>query len=154
MRNTPAGLAEHYALKALFERILGRASFMRVKEYAPLSAWKSESSRFLKALNTAMRTTVLVADKTWRDQVNELIEMGKSRVARAESVSELHAGLAATLGELSFLQLGYVPDNTAASKTIPVNSIYWDMSAHRSVQYVQSDQQREEADKELARRKR
>ena len=125
--------------------MLGHSSFLRVKEVAPLSQWKGECTRFLKALKTAAAATVEVADSAWRLQVSELLDHGLRRVSQASSIGELHAGLAATLGELCFLQLGSVPERTAVSRTIPINATYWHLGSFRSVQYVQTAEQQARA---------
>ena len=152
MKPPLSGLSEHYALKALFERVLGHESFLHVKEYAPLSAWKLQASRLLKVLARSIELSVMVADDDWRSEVNELLDRGVARVKAAPSVSELHASLAATLGELAFLQIGLVPDNQGQRKAPPVNSIHWNLALARSVQYVQSSQQKLDATRMKARR--
>ena len=154
MRTPPSGLSEHYALKSLLERVLGRDTFMRVKEYAPLSAWKKESARLLKVLGRAIQLTVEVADTDWRTEVEELLERGQSRVNSASSIGELHAGLAATLGELAFLQIGAVPEYAGRTSAPSVNSPHWHLGYLRSVQYVQTPHQAEQAAKLRTRRER
>ena len=140
-----SGLAEHYALKALIERVLGHESFLRVKEYAPLSAWKVQASRLLKVLRRSIEVTVMVADDDWRREVADLIDRGLSRIKAAPSVPELHAGLAATLGELAFLQIGLIPEHAGRRSAPPINSTDWNLAFVRSVQYVQSAQQKLDA---------
>jgi hypothetical protein len=137
----PSGIAEHYALKALLERVLGHESFMRVKEYAPLSAWRAECTRLLKAIRVAVTSTVDIADATWRDEVEQLLARGIQRVRMAATVGELHAVLAATLGELCFLQLGDIPQRSLARKSAPLTAAHWRLTAFRSVQYVQTPEQ-------------
>ena len=152
MHTPPSGLSEHYALKALVERVLGRDAFLRVKEYAPLSAWKKETERLLKVLRRSIQLTVEVADSDWRMEVDELLGRGLSRIKAAPSIGELHAGLAATLGELAFLQVGAVPEYSGRTSSPPVNSPYWHLGFIRSVQYVQTPLQSAQASKLRARR--
>jgi hypothetical protein len=141
MAHPPAGLAEHYALKTLLERVLGHESFLRVKEYAPLSVWRAECTRLLKAIQVSVASTVQVADAEWRAEVDALLAHGVQRARTTASVGELHAALAATLGELCFLQLGAVPERSLARKSAPLTAANWQLTAFRSVQYVQTLEQ-------------
>jgi hypothetical protein len=61
-----ADLSQYYAMRVLFERILGRASFRRVKDHAPLPVWKAESRKLIMALSVSIASTVEVADDEWR----------------------------------------------------------------------------------------
>jgi hypothetical protein len=138
-------MSEQYALKALIERVLGHEAYLRVKEFAPLSAWKTQTSRLLKALRRSIELTVVVADQDWRDEVEEVFTLGLERIKRAPSVSELHAGIAATFGEIAFLQVGFLPDYSVRRTAPPITSTDWNLALTRSVQYVQSEQQKLDA---------
>ncbi len=142
MATVRADLSQYYAVKALFERILGRAAFVRLKEYAPTSAWRANYLRLLRAIAVAVDATVEVVDAEWRRDVNDLLKHGAERLKVAKSVDELHAVAAATLGELAFLQLGFVPRGHWRVETVPLAQRYWRMNHVRTVQYVQSDEQR------------
>jgi hypothetical protein len=50
MTDIQADLSQYYPMKQLFETILGRASFARVKDYGPLSSWRAESDKLLMAI--------------------------------------------------------------------------------------------------------
>lgn len=143
MSHIRADLSQYYALKALFERILGKASFMRVKDNAPLKVWKTESTKLLKAVALAIDTTVQVADEEWKQQVqNLLLDRGVSHVNLSKSIDELFATLSATLAELAFLQIGFVPKGHLHLASIPLIPKNWKLDAVRTVQYVQSPAQR------------
>ncbi len=62
-----ADLAQYYPAKALFERVLGRSAFLRVKDYGPLSSWRKNYDRLLRAIGVAAAATVEVADAEWYD---------------------------------------------------------------------------------------
>ena len=142
MAELRADLSQYYAMKSLFERILGTASFRRVKDYAPLSVWKVESAKLLKAVSVSATATVRVADAEWFEEFSRLIERGKSRIQASKSIDELFASLCATLGELSFLQLGLVPQAHRMVERIPLIVQNWKLDSFRTVQYVQTPQQR------------
>ncbi|MBZ0090861.1 MAG: hypothetical protein K8F27_01360 [Sulfuricellaceae bacterium] len=71
MPDIRADLSQYYAAKALFERILGRAAFMRVKDYGPLSAWRENYTKLLRAVGVAAEATVEVADVEWKQEVRK-----------------------------------------------------------------------------------
>lgn len=75
--------------------------------------------------------------------VSELITHGIERLTTSRSIDELHAAAAATLGELAFLQLGFVPKAHCDVESVPLNARNWKMNPVRTVQYVQTDKQRE-----------
>jgi hypothetical protein len=137
-----ADLSQYYAAKALFERILGRSAFMRVKDYGSLSAWRENYARLLRAIGLAVEATVEVADVEWKQEVNELLAHGIKRLKTAKAIDELHACAAATLGELAFLQVGFVPRGHRRTDNIPLSTRHWRMNPVRTVQYVQSAEQR------------
>jgi hypothetical protein len=68
MTEIRADMGQHYAMKSLFEHILGRASFRRVKDYAPLPVWKAESKKLLRAVGLSIESTVEVVDEEGRSQ--------------------------------------------------------------------------------------
>lgn len=142
MPDIRADLSQYYAAKALFEQILGRAAFMRVKDYGPLSAWRENYTKLLRAVGVAAEATVEVADIEWKQEVSELLTRGIKRLATAKSIDELHAAAAATLGELAFLQLGFVPKGHYRVANVPLTGRNWKMNPVRTVQYVQSSEQR------------
>ena len=95
MAEIRADLSQYYAMKALFERILGRASFKRVKDYAPLPVWKAESRRLIKAVGLSIDSTIQVVDDEWKEDVKHLLDRGLSRVESSASIDELFASVAA-----------------------------------------------------------
>lgn len=137
-----ADLSQYYAAKALFEQVLGRTAFMRVKDYAPLSAWCENYVKLLRALGVATEATVEIVDAEWKQEVSDLLARGCKRLRHAKSIDELHAVAAATLGELAFLQLGFVPRGHHNTDNLSLTSRNWKMNAVRTVQYVQSKEQR------------
>ena len=137
-----ADISQYYAAKALFEQVLGRTAFMRVKDYGPLSAWCENYIKLLRAVGVAAEATVEIVDAEWKKEVGDLLAHGCQRLRHVKSIDELHAVAAATLGELAFLQLGFVPRGRHSADNIPLTSRNWKMNAVRTVQYVQSNEQR------------
>ena len=146
-----ADLAQYYPAKALFERVLGRSAFLRVKDYGPLSSWQKNYDRLLRAIGVAAAATVEVADAEWYAQFNEVLAQGIRGIRAARAIDELHASVAATLGELSFVQLGFVPRAHYQMDVVPLVPRNWHLDHVRTVQYVQSVEQRV-AQKRLAKK--
>ena len=142
MASIRADLSQYYAAKALFEKILGQTAFMRVKDYGPLSAWRENYIKLLRTIGFAAEETIEVVDAEWKQELSALLSHGCKRIRHAQSIDELHAVAAATLGELAFLQLGFVPRSNRSANNIPLTSRNWKMNAVRTVQYVQSNEQR------------
>jgi hypothetical protein len=142
MAEIRADLSQYYAMKSLLERVLGRSSFRRVKDYAPLAVWKVEARKLIKAIALSIEATVLVVDDEWKDEVKSLLDHGVSRVEMSASVDQLFASLAATFGELALLQVGFVPRGHSRVDRVPLIAQNWKLDPVRSVQYVQSAVQR------------
>jgi hypothetical protein len=142
MAEIRADLSQYYAMKSLLERILGRSSFRRVKDYAPLAVWKAESRKLIRAVALSIESTVLVVDDEWKNEVKHLLDHGISRIELSSSIDELFASVAATFGELAFLLVGFVPNGHSRVDRIPLIAQNWKLDPLRSVQYVQSPAQR------------
>ena len=138
MATIRADLSQYYAMKSLFERILGRSSFRKLKDFAPLGVWKAESRKLVSALDLSIQATVAVVDDAWKTEVKDLLVHGRSRIDSAKSIDELFAALAATLVELSFLQVGFVPKGHIRVDRVALTAQNWRLDPVRSVQYVQS----------------
>jgi hypothetical protein len=87
--------------------------------------------------------------------VQDLLARGRDRARSAKSIDELLAGLAATLGELAFLQLGFVPRGHYREERIALVASNWKLNSPvRTVQYVQSRRQLAAQEEMRRRRKR
>lgn len=133
-------MSQFYPLKAVFEQLFGKRCYQRLKETADLADWKAETLRLLRAIEVALDTTVQVADDGWREEVKQVLDLGRSHISGAESATDLFASLSATLGRLVFLQIGYLPTRSSL-ETVSLAPRYWKLDAVRSVQYVQSKSQ-------------
>lgn len=135
-------MSQFYPLKALFERLLGKPTYMRLKESAHFPSWKAATIKLLDAMHFSILSTVCIADRQWFDDVREVIERGKKALKSQDTIADLFATLAATLIELSFTQMGGMPRRMYPPKTIPLDARYWTFDGLRSVQYVQTAEQR------------
>jgi hypothetical protein len=86
---------------------------------------------------------VLLAKVMDQDKmIRRLLDRGLSRIESSTSIDQLFASLAATLGELAFLQIGFVPRGHSRLDRIPLITKNWRLDPVRSIQYVQSSAQR------------
>lgn len=142
MSDIRADLSQYYPIKALFESVLGKSAFSCVKDYGSLANWRKNYKRLLKAINVSIDATVEVVDSEWRSDIAHLLERGEKLIETVDTIDELHAGMVAILGELAFLQIGFVPRGHCKYKTISLTKSNWKLTPVRTVQYVQSQEQR------------
>jgi hypothetical protein len=137
-------MSQFYPMKAAFEQILGNRAYRTLKETGSLSDWKKETKKLLKAIGISITETVKVADEKFFEQIHSELEHGERLVSSSKEIAELFAALAATLTKLVFLQIGYIPSRHDA-ETVPLRPQYWVLNRVRSVQYVQSAEQKRTA---------
>ena len=145
-------LAQYYSMKAVIEQVLGRNAFRKLKDAGSLKDWIEECSRLLKALSISISASVLVADKEWREEIERILVDGIRSVEESPSVDELFARMSATLVRSSFLQVGQVPRShlMARAKLMPAE---WRLTSFRTVQYVQTAEQKEALRRTLEKRR-
>jgi hypothetical protein len=141
-----ADLAQFYAMKAVLERTLGHPVYLKLKDYAPLKEWRKATIRLLDAVELAINSTVEIADQEWRDDIAAAIRLGRDLIKGSNTSSALFAVLSATLTEIVFLQIGFMPSRPRPGKTAPLTADFWTLNRYRSVQYVQTAAQRQALD--------
>lgn len=144
-------MSQFYPLKAALEEILGKSTYRKLKETATLSDWKLETKKLLKAIELSIIETVKVADVEFYKEAKEILELGRTHIKSAKEISELFASLSAALTRLAFLQIGYIPAHGRVESAILAQK-NWNLSCVRTVQYVQSIDQKKTA-KQLEERK-
>jgi len=135
-------IERYYRLKAVFERIWGKDTYLDLKHCSDLKVWKRYCERTLRATELAASDTVLIADDTWHKELAEIIEHGLEGVKTAKGFDDLFQNFAATYAEISFHQLGFMPSLRLTSRAQLCKG-NWQLDAFRSVQYVQSAEQKE-----------
>jgi hypothetical protein len=146
-------MSQFYTMKWLLEELFGHAVYMRLKETGTIQDWRKETRRLLDALHLASNSTVEVVDAHWRKELAELVQRGKSDIARARHIDDLFCYLSTALARIAFLQLGSIPSRYFLRKeTTPLTPRYWTLTAFRSVQYVQNEAQRARLEDLLAKR--
>ena len=129
-------------MKAVLEEILGRRTYSKLKENGSLKDWKYEIARLIDSIELSIKSTIRVADSDWYNDIDMLLQHGRESIKSSQTISDLFASLASTLTRLCFLQIGFVPRRMDIDR-IPQSSRYWTLDIHRSVQYVQTQGQKE-----------
>jgi hypothetical protein len=129
-------MSQFYPLKAVLEELLGKATYDRLKETANLRDWKAETTKLLKAVEIAITVTVRIADKSWHDEVRDILELGRKHIADSKSITALFAHLSATLTRLVFTQIGFFPSGGYRHRVVPLAPKRWKLDPVRTVRYV------------------
>lgn len=135
-------MSQFYPLKAVFEQVLGERTYQKLKETATLSDWKTETRKLLRAIELSIAETVKVADAEFHQEVKQILELGHSLIKSTKEISELFASLSAILTRLVFLQIGFIPNNHQM-ESVSLSQKNWNLACVRSVQYVQSIEQKD-----------
>jgi hypothetical protein len=144
-------IERYYALKSMFERVWGKGTYLDLKHCSDLKVWKRYCERTLRATEFAASDTVLIADDTWHKELAEIIEHGLQGVKAAKGFDDLFQYFAATYAEISFHQFGFMPSRRPSSRA-QLRKGNWQLDAFRSVQYVQSAEQKESLTKRIKKR--
>jgi hypothetical protein len=146
-RHTPnqAGIEprlEHlYPFKALIEKLFGRAAFMKIKMGGSMRDWRDASNKLLEAINLSVKSTVKIVDEDWLREFDNTISHGRDLLRIANTIDDLLSSLVETLAEIVFIQLGNFPLHRT-SYTTPLTPKLWTLTSFRTVQYVQTEDQK------------
>lgn len=140
-------MEDGYGLKHLLENIFGRKAWYELKHSTDIATWKKYCTRLLSAIEVSARATVLVADDDWFKQLSAELEHGKEMLKLSEDFEQLFVNLSASLGTISFLQLGLVPSRLTQENVSLRHPTNWKLDRYRSVQYVQNTAQRHNSHK-------
>lgn len=136
-------MSHMYALKSAVEDLLGNQAWLDLKETTSTATWRRYVLKLLDAIELSIETTVLVKDENWMQEVRSNLNHGRELARIAQSPEDAIAALSGTLLRQVFLQLGTAP-NRQTVKAVPLKASHWDFSGFRSVQYVQTPQQKED----------
>ncbi|OOE74022.1 hypothetical protein [Salinivibrio sp. ML290] len=136
-------MEDGYSLKHLFENCFGRKAWHELKHCTDLAIWKKYCTRLLSAIEVSAKATVEIADEVWFEELSGEVGHGKDMVQLSQDFEQLFSNLAASLGAISFLQLGLVPRRLTVDSVTLRHPSNWKLDRYRSVQYVQNSEQRE-----------
>ena len=134
-------IEDGYAFKSLVEKLFGKRAWMEIKHSTDLKVWKKYSERILSAIECSAKATVEIVDDEWFDELSSIIKHGKGRIKSAKDTEWLFAALSASLAEISFFQLGAIPNNIRSQQVTLRHPGNWKLNPFRSVQYVQNAEQ-------------
>jgi len=135
-------MSHMYALKSAIEDVLGRKAWLELKETTSTKTWRRYALKLIDAVELSINTTVLIRDEEWALEVKSNLEHGRELVRIAASPEDSIAALSATLLKQVFLQLGHAPSRKMV-ESVPLKAANWCFTGFRSVQYVQTQDQRE-----------
>lgn len=135
-------MSHMYALKSVIEDLLGSRAWYDLKETTSVATWRKYVFKLFDAIELSVKTTILIRDDDWMQEVQENIKHGRELGKIAKNTDDLIAALTATLLRQVFLQLGSCPSRKTV-QSAPLKAQHWDFSGFRSVQIVQTPQQRE-----------
>ena len=135
-------MSHMYALKSSIEDLLGNRAWVELKETTSTTSWRHYVFKLLDAIELSVETTVLIKDEEWMEEIRSNLNHGRELNRIAKTPEDTIAALSATLLRQVFLQLGSTPSRKT-SISVPLKPQNWDFSGFRSVQYVQSPQQKE-----------
>jgi len=141
MQSSFMPIQKFYSLKSVFEELWGKGTYLELKHCSDISTWKKYSERTLKASLVAIEETVKIKDEHWHKAVQSLVAHGIERIKISHSFDDLFESLSATYVELSFLQIGLMPDRPSDIKAT-LRKQDWGLDRYRTVQYVQSPDQK------------
>ena len=125
------------------EGLFGSEAWYALKESNHLPTWRKYAQKCLRAIGRSIEDTVEIYDEEWLYQVHHQIDRGIAAIARNESIDEVIASLAGVLIEISFLQVGYMPQRTGSRHKYPIRAGAWKLNSFRSVAYLQTKEQAE-----------
>ena len=133
------------ALKSLMEQVFGKKAWLDLKHCQDLNTWKKYTKRLLSSIEVSIKSTVQISDDDWLKEISSEIEHGKKTLDSSKELDILFANLSAALASISFLQIGFIPQRFGQQNVAAKTGENWKLDAFRSVQYVQTNEQKERA---------
>jgi hypothetical protein len=136
-------MSQFYSLKSTMEALFDHPMYMELKETTDLAVWRSAMKKLLDAIEVSIKHSVKVADPDWHKAIESVLNHGRDRVKGARTAPDLFAGLTATLTEIVFTQIGFMPPTRSRrNEMVPLKKEFWEMNNFRTVQYVQTAEQK------------
>ena len=135
--------SKYLPVKSAIESLFGKKAWYALKESNSIPDWRKYTEKTLKAIQLSIHESVKHFDSDWRDEIDNEIKRGIDSIKLSKSIDEIIASLAGALINISFLQVGYMPQRKGSSHNITLRKENWDLSHHRSVIYLQSQEQKE-----------
>lgn len=151
-RSSYMPIEKYYSLKATFERLWGKGTYLELKHCSDLSVWKKYATRTLKASLISIQETVQIKDDDWQERVEGIINHGIEMIKLSKDFDDLYETLAASYIELSFHQIGLMPSRPSNVRPV-LKKQDWKLDGYRSVQYVQVPEQKKSLERRIQKNK-
>jgi len=135
-------MQQFYPLKAALEELLGHRAYLHLKETATLRDWKEQIRKLIQAIKIAIKSTVEIADDDWFEDIDKILELADGLISASNNVTGLFANLSAALARLVFIQIGFLPLGRQRIDSVRLTKEWWTLNKVRTVQYVQNNEQR------------
>jgi len=135
-----------YSLKSVFEAIWGVNTYLHLKHCSDIKKWKEYATKTLKVSLIAIHKTVKIKDDDWQKEIEEIINDGLNNIKSCTSFDCLFSCISSTYIRLSFCQIGFLPVPTIYRR-FTLRHSEWKLDMIRSVQYVQSNGQKQYQEK-------
>jgi len=133
---------KYISVKSTIEGLFGSDAWYALKETNNIPTWRRYAQKVLRAVRLAITDTVEICDREWLEQVRARLDRGIEEIGREKAIDEIIGVLAATMIEVSFLQIGVLPHCSDKIST-PLRQGAWKLNGHRSVVYLQTKEQKE-----------
>jgi len=131
-----------YALKSAIEDLLGNRAWLDLKESTSTTTWRRYGLKLLDAIALSIQSTIKVRDDEWIVEVHSNLEHSRELMRIAKTPEDVIDSLAAALLRQVFLQMGHAPSRKMAD-SVPLKPENWSFGGFRTVQVVQTSEQRE-----------
>ncbi|MBY0475801.1 MAG: hypothetical protein K2Q13_12190 [Nitrosomonas sp.] len=135
---------KYLVLKSALESIFGKAAWYALKESNHVPTWRKYGIKTLQIIKLAIEATVEIADEEWRQEINNLISDGIASLKTDQEIDEIISTLAGTLIQISFHQIGLMPNCRGSAKPSVLKKGLWRLNLFRSVVYLQTQSQKEQ----------
>ena len=131
-------------IKFEIDNALGPSAWYALKKATDAAVWKKHFEKMLRSYLVAAKATVTVADDCWHQEFQANIMTAIKGVRSAGGFDSALDVFCAALIRQSYLQLGMVLNRRgSARESFPLVSGNWRLNAYRTVQYVQTREQRD-----------
>jgi len=130
------GLSKNLHLKCYIEKVFGKEEYLKIKESPTLTTWEKTLKLLMQSYEKAIKQSIEVAPVSFYNEVTKAIDHHIKFIQNHDNKEELFSSMVALQSELIFLLLGNI---TTKKNKNPRAS--WNLSAFRSTQIIQTQEQ-------------
>jgi len=144
--------SKYHFFKSTVEDLFGKKSWYDLKESNHIPTWKKYAKKILKSIEFSINSTIEIYDDIWISEIESNIERGIKHLNLVNSIDEIISVVAATLINVSFLQIGFMPKRAGNDMNVSFRKSNWQLDEFRTVAYLQSYDQKEKLFKKIQRK--